>query len=344
MESVKKTHRPKLIWIFLIGGLVAFILYITVFVNPTIVIDTLSKTNLAIYAGAFIAYTLYTICSSLVWQGLLNSLSVKITKRKAFLYTWTGLFFEATLPQLGWSGEISKTYLLAKEAKVDAGRIGASVVGQKIFTMTITITALSTGLGLLLFRYSLPLATTLLIGVVLALSILTLVVVYYISLKPSTTKTLLNWAIKIARFFRKNWNPQNFSNKTEAMLCRFHIGMIQLKANPRALVPLIAFAVVGFVFEVSVLFISFLALGQTVSADVVLIVFTLTGTLQSVGVAFFIPDLFMTLSFTAFDVLPGVAVAATLLSRVVNLWFRLGVSYGALQWAGIRIIKQNQAN
>ena len=191
MEPAKRPRRPNLIWLVLIAGLIAFLLYIILFVNPTIVIDTLSKTNLAIYAGAFIAYTLYTVCSSLVWQGLLNSLSVKISKRKAFLYTWTGLFFEATLPQLGWSGEISRTYLLAKESNVDAGRIGASVVGQKIFTMTITITALSTGLGLLLFRYSLPLAVTLLIGLVLALSILTLVVVYYISLKPSATNTLL---------------------------------------------------------------------------------------------------------------------------------------------------------
>ena len=344
MNPAKKPFRPNAILLVLILGLVAFILYIYFFVNPAQVIDILSKTNLAVYAGAFIAYLLYTLCSSLVWHRLLNSLSVKITKRKAFLFTWVGLFFEATVPQLGWSGEVSKTYLLAKDSNVEAGRIGASLVGQKIFTMTLTIVALSTGLGLVLLNYSLPLAATLLIGLVLALSILTLAVVYYVSLKPTATKTLLNWAIKIILFFRKSWNPQNFRAKAEELLGNFHSGIEQLKANPKALFQPISYAVMGFVFEVSVVFLTFVALGQPVPVDVVLIVFTLTGTLQTVGVTIFgFPELIMTLAFTALSIDRAVAVSVALLTRVVNLWFRLIVSYLALQWAGIKIIRQNQA-
>ena len=344
MNPAKKPFRPNAILLVLILGLVAFILYIYFFVNPAQVIDILSKTNLAVYAGAFIAYLLYTLCSSLVWHRLLNSLSVKITKRKAFLFTWVGLFFEATVPQLGWSGEVSKTYLLAKDSNVEAGRIGASLVGQKIFTMTLTIVALSTGLGLVLLNYSLPLAATLLIGLVLALSILTLAVVYYVSLKPTATKTLLNWAIKIILFFRKSWNPQNFRAKAEELLGNFHSGIEQLKANPKALFQPISYAVMGFVFEVSVVFLTFVALGQPVPVDVVLIVFTLTGTLQTVGVTIFgFPELIMTLAFTALYIDSAVAVSVVLLTRVVNLWFRLIVSYLALQWAGIKIIRQNQA-
>jgi uncharacterized protein (TIRG00374 family) len=284
---------------------------------------------------------LYTVCSSLVWQRLLNNLSVKITKRKAFLYTWVGLFFEATVPQLGWSGEVSKTYLLAKDSNSQAGKIGASLVGQKIFTMTLTIVALSTGLAFVLLKYSLPNSATLLIGLVLALSILTLGVVYYVSLKPAATKTLINWIIKIASFVRRNWNPQNFRTKAEELLGNFHLGIEQLKRKPRELIQPIIFAVLGFIFEISVLFLTFAALGQPVPIDVVLIVFTLTGTLQTVGVTIFgFPELIMTLTFTALYIDPAVAVSVALLTRVVNLWFRLIVSYFALQWAGIKIIRQ----
>ncbi|HEX7482682.1 MAG TPA: lysylphosphatidylglycerol synthase transmembrane domain-containing protein, partial [Candidatus Bathyarchaeia archaeon] len=174
MNPLKKTFHENAVLLVLILGLITFILYIYFFVNPSQVIRILFKTNLSVYAGAFLAYLLYTLCASLVWQRLLNNLSVKITKRKAFLFTWVGLFFEATVPQLGWSGDVSKTYLLAKDSNVSVGKIGASVVGQKIFTMTLTIMALSTGLGLVLLKYSLPTAATLLIGLVLALSILTL--------------------------------------------------------------------------------------------------------------------------------------------------------------------------
>jgi len=341
MSPTKKPFSITPILLVLILGLVAFILYVYFFVNPAQVIDILSKINLAIYAGAFMSYLLYTICSSLVWYRLLNSLSVKITKRKTFLFTWVGLFFEATVPQLGWSGEVSKTYLLAKDSNVEAGRIGASLVGQKIFTMTLTIVALSTGLGLVLLNYSLPLVATLLISLVLALTILTLVVVCYVSLKPIATKTLLNWAIKIVLFFRKSWNPQNFQAKSEELLGNFHSGIDQLKANPKALFQPIIYAVMGFVFEVSVVFLTFVALGQPVPVDLVLIVFTLTGTLQTVGVTIFgFPELIMTLTFIALHIDPAVAFSVALLTRVVNLWFRLIVSYIALQWAGIKIIRQ----
>src|SRR5665647_1289375 len=233
MNPLKKPFRSNAVLLLLILGLVAFILYIYFFVNPAQVVSILSKTNLTIYAGAFVAYLLYTFCSSLVWQQLLKSLSVDITEHKAFLYTWVGLFFEATVPQLGWSGEVSKTYLLAKDSNAPAGKIGASLVGQKIFTMTLTIAALSSGLGLVLLKYSLPIASTLLISLVLALSILTLGVVYYVSFKPTATKTLLNWIIKMALFFRKSWNPQNFRSKAEELLGNFHLSLIHISEPTR---------------------------------------------------------------------------------------------------------------
>ena len=65
------------------------------------------------------------------------------------------------------------------------------------------------------------------------------------------------------------------------MLGNFHIGIGQLKANPKALVGPIVFAVTSFVFEISVIFLTFMALGYPVPVDKVLIVFTLTGALAN---------------------------------------------------------------
>jgi uncharacterized protein (TIRG00374 family) len=343
MASSKKPFRLNPILVVLILGLVAFIFYVVFYVNPTQVISILSKINPVYYAGAFVAYSLYVLFSSLVWQRLLYNLSVTVSKRKTLLFTWAGLFFDATVPQLGWSGEVSKTYLLAKNSNGDAGKIGASVVGQKIFTMTLTIIALSAGLVLVLVNYSLPLLVTLLIGSVLVLSILALSIVYYVSIKPTATRTLLNVAVRLIVFFRKHWDSTNFIVKAEDWLDKFHIGFQQLREKPRALVKPLVYAVLGFVFEVSVISLTFIALGYPVPVDKVLIVFTLTGTLQTVGVTFFgLPELIMTVSFTALLIPAPLALSVTLLTRVVNLWFRLIVSYLALQWAGIKIIRQNQ--
>lgn len=341
MKPAKNSLQSKAIFIILILGLIAFVLYFYFYIDPAQVIEILRNTNLVIYSGAFIAYVLYSVCTSIVWNHLLESLSVKVTKRKTFLFTWVGLFFEATIPQLGWSGEVSKTYLLAKDSQKEVGKIGASVVGQKIFNMTLTITALSIGLIMVLLRYSLPFESTLLISLILSLSILTLAIVYFVSIKPSATITLLNWLMKIVKVFRKKWNSTDFRNKAEETLEKFHMGIVELKRNPKALIQPIIFAVIGFALEVSVVFLTFAALGQPLPIDVVLIVFTLTGTLQTVGLTFFgFPELIMTMTFTALYIDPAVAVSVALLTRVVNLWFRLIISYIALQWAGIGIIKQ----
>jgi uncharacterized protein (TIRG00374 family) len=341
--NAAKSLQSKPILIVLAMGLVAFLLYLFFYVDPAVVVQTLAQTNLAIYAVAFLAYALNTVFSSMVWYRLLNSLEVKVSKRKAFLYTWVGLFFEATVPQLGWSAEVSKTYMLSKDSKVDAGKIGASVVWQKIFNMTLTVAMLSTGLALVLLSYELDLLAAFAIGLVLALSIATLGIVYYVTLKPAATKTLLGWAVRVVKFFRKNWNPQGFLSKAEVMLGNFHGGVAQLRAKPGALVMPLVYSVTSFILEVSVFFLTFAALGQPLRIDAIFIVFTLTGVLQTVGVSFFgFPELIMASTLRALFISPEIAVAVTLLTRVVTLWFRLVASYVALQWAGMKIMRQNK--
>ncbi|MCL5949975.1 MAG: flippase-like domain-containing protein, partial [Candidatus Bathyarchaeota archaeon] len=181
------------------------------------------------------------------------------------------------------------------------------------------------------------------IGLVLALSITTLGIVYYVSLKPTATKTLLGWAVKVARFFRKSWNSEGFLSKAEGLLGNFHGGVAQLRAKPTALIVPFVYSVTSFVLEVSVFFLTFAALGQPLRVDAIFIVFTLTGVLQTAGVAFFgFPELIMTVTLNTLGIDASIAVAVALLTRVVNLWFRLIISYVALQWAGIKIMRQNK--
>jgi uncharacterized protein (TIRG00374 family) len=339
MNKTKQQVSRNLIGAIMILGLAAFIAYFYFFIHPNQVAEILLKTNLEIYAGAFISYFLFTFFSSLVWQQLLKNLAMDISVRKALLFTWVGLFFDTVVPQLGWSGEISKTYLLAKDTSEDPSKIGATTVGQKIFTITLTITALSAGLLLILVSYPLPFLYDFFIIAVLALSILTLLILYYVSVKPSATKTLLSWGIKIGATFKKKWNPNQFQDKAEGFLSRFHLSMKQLTANPRALIKPIIFAMIGFVFEFSVISFSFLALGYSVPIDKVLIVFTLTGTLQTVGITVFgFTEIAMTSIFTLLGIPVDLSFSVTLLTRVVSLWFRFIVSYGALQLAGIQLI------
>ena len=335
-----KSFRVNRIVLLLILGLTAFIIYFLFFVNPASVIEVVSHTNLVYYTGAFVAYLTGVFFSALVWFSLLNNLYIKISVKSAFLFTWVGLFFDATVPQLGLSGDLAKTYLLCKASNEEPGKVGASVIGQKIMTMTITIVTLSLGLSLMLFSYSLPTTIAVAITAVLVLSIIALILVYYVSIKPKATQMLLNWLIRTITFFRSHWNPQNFRQKAQETLNKFHAGIEQLKAKPKALLQPTLYSVLSWTLDITVIFLTFIALGYAVPVDKVLIVYTLTGTLQAVGVAVFgINEIVMSTSFMVLGIPSALALSVTLLTRVVTLWFRLIMSYAAFQWTGIGIVR-----
>jgi len=342
MEPERKTLQSKSILIVLALSLAAFLLYLFFYVNPAQVAETLVETDLAIYALAFLCYVANTVFSSLVWYKLLGGLHVNVSRGKAFLYTWVGLFFEATVPQLGWSAEVSKTYMLNQDVKADLGCVGASAVWQKMFNMTLSISTLAIGLCLVLINYQLPVFAAVIISIVLALSILALGIVYYVSIKPSATKTLLGLAVKIIRFFRRSWNPAAFLTKAEVTLTGYHEGIAKLRSKPRSLVAPIIFSFMSFCFELMVFVVTFAALGQPIRLDAIFIVFTLTGVLQTVGAAFFIPELVTSWTLTVLNTGADVAFSIAILTRVVNLWFRLVASYGALQYAGLGIMRKNK--
>ncbi|XHH10548.1 MAG: YbhN family protein [Candidatus Bathyarchaeia archaeon] len=343
MNPQKNPFRVNKFFLLLLFGLVAFIVYFVLFVDFQSFIETISQTNLAVYCSAFVAYVIGIFFSSLVWHSLLNSLTVKMSVKNAYLFTWVGLFFDATIPQLGLSGDLAKTYLFSKSSSEDAGRIGASVIGQKLMVMTITVVTFSAGLILVLFNTELDFSATALIVAFLVLSAFSLFIIYYFSSKPKATDSLLRFGFRVGRFFRKNWDTEGLTKQAAEVLGNFHNGIQQLKAKPKSLIMPSIYSVLSWVFDIGVMFLVFTALGYPVPVDTVLIVYTLSGALQAVGVGYF-TDVFMSASFTALGLPPALSVSVTLLTRAVTLWFRIVVSYGAFQWTGVKLARQKTIN
>lgn len=341
MNPQNNPLRVNKIFLLLVFGLAAFIVYFVLFVNPASFIEVISQTNLAVYGSAFAVYVVGIFFSSMVWHSLLNALTVKMTVKNAYLFTWVGLFFDATIPQLGLSGDLAKTYLFSKSSSEDAGKIGASVIGQKIMVMTITVVTFSVGLVLVLFNYNLPPLAAFSIVLFLVLSAVSLFLIYYFSIKPKATDALLGFGIRVGRFFRKNWNPFGMRQQAEGVLSNFHQGISELKAKPRALVLPSLYAVLSWVFDIGVMFLVFTSLGYPVPVDSVLIVYTVSGALQAVGLGVFgINEIVMITTFRALGLPEGLSVSVTLLTRAITLWFRLILSYGAFQWTGVKLVRQ----
>jgi uncharacterized protein (TIRG00374 family) len=340
MMEAQKPQFTRRILIFVIIGLVVLSLYVYYFIRTTNVADTLARTNMLLYASAFVAFLATVFFSSLAWQSLLRNLNVKARISRVLLLMWSGLFFDVVVPEPGFSGDLSKAYMLAKTYDEDPGRIVASVVSQKIISIVITVVSLFLGLSLLALHYTLSSLVLLFIAAVIFLSVFVLVLVTYISARPAATRRMLNWLIRAIDFFRRGrWDPEDFRNRAETTLYEFHEGFRTLISNPKDMIMPITLCFISWGFDVSVVFLTFVALGYPLPVDQVLIVYALTGALASVGISFVgVTEIIMTSSYTLLGIPLAYSLSATLLTRVITLWFKLVVSYFAFQYAGVQIL------
>jgi uncharacterized protein (TIRG00374 family) len=274
------------ILLFVGVGLATLVLYLHYFIGAVSIVEVIKQTDPFYYATAFVALLASVLFYSLSWHSLLRNLNVKAKVRRVLLFAWAGMFFDAAFPDPGWSGDLSKAYMLSKASGQDPGRIVASVVGQKIIVMAVTVVDLILGLALLALNYSLASGVLVFVTVVLFLTALSLVVVLYLSTNAKATARILDWLIRAACFMRRGrWNPRDFRVKAERMSNRFHEGIQTLGATPRALARTISFSLLAWGSDVSITFLTFASLGYPVPVDKVLIVYALTGSLQAWGVS-----------------------------------------------------------
>jgi uncharacterized protein (TIRG00374 family) len=253
---------------------------------------------------------------------------------------WVGIFFDYVIPDPGWSGDLAKAYMFTKTSGQDGGKVMASVVGQKVIVMMVTVLDLVLGLVLLARHYTLSSSVLIFIAVVLFLTIFSLAILCYVSAKPKATKKMLDWLIRVISFVQGGrWDSLNFRLRAEGMLNKFHEGIRTLSADPVALIRPIVFSLLAWNFDVLVIFLTFASLGYPVPVDKALIVYALTGALQAMGIAVVgFTELVMSSAYTVLGIPPAVSLSVTLLTRVVTLWFKLIVAYVAFQWTGVETL------
>jgi uncharacterized protein (TIRG00374 family) len=340
MTSPPKPLFSKKIFLFIGFGLLTLVLYLYYFVGTGNIANVIRRADLFYYASAFMAFVVGVFFASLTWRSLLNSLAVKAQMRRVFFLMWVGMFFDATVPEPGWSGDFTKAYILAKTSDQDAGRIVASVVSQKIIVMVITVVELILGLVLLARNYLLSQGVLLFIVAVLFLTVFSLAMVWYLSTRREATRRILRWLISAATFLRQGrWNSREFQIKAEEFLEKFHDGIGALSAKPATLVQPALFSILSSGFDVSVVFLTFASLGYPIPVDKVLIIYALTGSLQIMGISFVgFTEVIVSGAYTVLGIPAALSVSVTLLTRIVTLWFKMIVSYVAFQWAGVKIL------
>lgn len=328
--------------LFLLAGILIFVVYLHFFVGIPTFLDIIKTVNLVYYGFAVVFLVLSMFFGALAWQYLLRPLSVKVSFRKVFLFNWIGSFVDLLVPAESIGGDVAKVYLLSKEPGATVGKLVASVVGQRILSILMTLGSLVFGsVVLYTVKYDLPASVLNLVLLITVGTVFGLLFILLCVLKKGLALRMVGALFRFAFFVtRGRLRLDGLRAKALEVLESFYVAMGDLLRNPKTLVLPILFSLVSWMLSIFVSSLVFVSLGQQVDFVLITIVYSVSVNIQSIplGVpgAVGIVEVVMSSLYGLLGVEAGVAAAATVLIRLLWVWMKLVVGFVTVQYLDLK--------
>jgi uncharacterized protein (TIRG00374 family) len=346
MESPKPKITRKTL-LFPLVGLVAFFLYIYLFqVDILAIIATAQRADPVPYVLAVALSLVEVFFFSLSWRVLANFLLIKLSVIKSYHFVWYSIFVDAVVPAESVSGEALRVYLITREqGKETCGRAVASLVTHRLLGMGMNVAVLILGMVLLFTETQIyPVIFNLVLFLAVGITV-TLLLMILLSFKEQWSLKVINWLVRLGKFLsRGRWREQLTKIKEDAcnIAKSFHVSMKEFKHSPKALASSLFYLSITWVFSLSIPYLVFMSLRFPVSWSVILITSAIVLAVKSVpmGVPFEVglPEITMTTLYTSLIGIEyaGICATATILTRLITLWFRFFVGFIAQQWLELK--------
>ncbi len=289
------------------------------------------------------------VFDSLIWHSLLSSLSVRVKLRKIILFNWIGNFVELVIPSATVGGELARIVLAQKETKHDAGIAAGTVIGSRIISTFVYSGGLLVSFLMLLFYHQLPIYMVTPVILVIIGTAGVLAVVFVIAFNESAGKKITNFSLWIARRVTKNPNTlAHLEEKISSSITSFSEVFKTFRANPRYLIKPTIFAIIAWLFNITVFMMIFYSLNFTrISFIDLASIYSVVTTVETITAGFPVGavEVTMTSLFSLYGVPIVIAAAATTLTRLLTFWCQVLVGYPLVEWIGVKsLIKSNFAS
>jgi uncharacterized protein (TIRG00374 family) len=333
MMLTEKPGFKKWITLTSVLGFLSFILYLIFFTNFSEIGGVIGGTNVLIFILPFVCVLIGSGFDALAWKSTLDGLSVQTTFRKIFSLSWVGHFVDTIIPG-GLVGDGFKTYLLTKEKDINSSKAAASIVIKDVLELVVILGSLIIGFLLLVFNYKLNGMVMTALGVTILLMALPLFGILYLSINVGATEKLLRGIQKISSKIKgkESKSTAALQEKLHHQIMEFREGVLSIKENPKAVVKPITYQTLAWVFEILALYFVFVAIGDTIAIDKVVITNTIVSNVQGQGVI--LAGLSQAVSsqlYSVLGIIDRVAVASSLMAGFASFWFKLVVSFGFFQ-------------
>ena len=277
------------------------------------------------------------------WWYLLKAFSAAIPYLKALQYTWVAIFMDLVIPAEAVSGDVTRIYLASKALNGKTGEILASIVIHKILTISIPLLGLIISIIAIMFETSLSPVFLNFVMLVATGACLTLAFLFLFSLNANTAEKILDKIFDLLPdFFIKRLNTISLKSKMQTFLKSFSNGIRVITKHPSVLVSTCCLAIVAWVLDLLAYYVVFVAIGVKIPLTVVVMVYSIMNAVQLIP--FGTPgaigplEILMIGLFIPFGLSISISAAATILIRLITLWFKFIVGGAMFEWAGLQFL------
>ena len=328
--------------LFPLLGLLGFFLYIYLFhVDILGILATAKSADPTIYSIAIIFGLLEVLFFTISWRVLTNYLSIKLSIFRAYLYVWYGIYVDTIVPAQSISGEVTRTYLCTRDKCGSFGKVVASLFTHRLLGMALNVVALVAGIILLTFGGNVnPLIFNAIILVAAAIiGIIGLMIV--LGFKQQWTLKVINFTTNLAhRITMGKWKLANLKEQTVEITEHFHDAMKEFRHNPKAIAGSLFYLIISWFFSLSIPYLVFMSLGHPVSWSIIIVTSAIFLAVKAIpiGIPFEVglPEAVMTTLYISMGIYGPLAATATILTRIITLWFRFFIGFGAQQWLELK--------
>ena len=330
-------------------GLAGFFLYIYLFhVDILGIIATAQTANPLIYALAIVCGLVEVLFYTVSWYMLTNRLGIKMTLKKAYLYVWYGLYVDIVIPAESVSGEITRAYLLTRDQCGSFGKVVASLFTHRLLGMAMNVLILIFGIVLLSVEGQVSSIVFNLIIFIAAAITAIIAAMTLLAFKKTWTLKIINSITSFAsKISRGRWTLAKFRGEAVEITNHFHDGMTEYRHNTKPLAYSLFYLAITWFFSLAVPYLVFQSLGHPVSWSIILITSAIVLAVKSIpiGIPFEVglPEAAMTTLYTSFleptlglQAAVELSATATILTRIITLWFRFFIGFAAQQWLELK--------
>lgn len=308
-------------------GVCVFIVYL-LFVGPELVIDEVLRANVWLLLLTIPLELAFMLLFGLAWHMLLKPVEKRISLKDTISISLVSLFGNIMIPTGSVTGEVIRLVLSKKKLKMELSKALASILVHRIVNLMALVPFLV--LGLSLFWTSGFSSIELLVMLVLASMGVGggLLSLRYLSKSKKLQAYTYKVSEKIMKTF-KRWSSES-SSVIEHNITEFSLALDKIFSKPHVI--LLSFIVFlgHWASAITIPYVVFLSLEYEVAYPLILVAYPIYSLsyMMPVGIPAMlgIVEASMTATFIALGIPPAIASSASILTRIVAVWFEVAVT------------------